>query len=57
MAGVKFTYSFNLKFKYYMSEFHNQNFINNAVVKPYAGLKTHIMYFSLGYNLQWKLLS
>jgi len=53
MAGVQFPYGFNLKFKYYLSEFHNQDYVNNAGIKPYSGLESHVMYFSLGYNLQW----
>jgi hypothetical protein len=52
VAGVQFPYGFNLRFKYYMSEFHNQNFESNGV-KPYKGLESHIMYFSVGYNLLW----
>lgn len=52
VAGVQFPYGFNIRFKYYMSEFHNQNFVSNGV-KPYKGLESHIMYFSMGYNLAW----
>lgn len=54
IAGVQFPYGFNVKFKYYMSEFHNQNFTNSNGVKPYAGLESHIMYFSVGYNIAWE---
>lgn len=53
IAGVEFPYGFNVKFKYYMSEFHNQNFTQNDGIKPYSGLESHIMYFSVGYNLSW----
>ena len=53
IAGVQFPYGFNVKFRYYMSEFHNQNFTESSGVKPYSGLESHIMYFSVGYNLDW----
>ena len=48
-AGVQFPYGGNLKFKYYVSEFHNRNFTNSNGVKPYAGLKTNVFYFSLSF--------
>lgn len=54
IAGVQFPYGFNVKFKYYMSEFHNQNFTQNDGIKPYLGLESHIMYFSVGYNIAWQ---
>lgn len=47
LAGIQFPHGFNVKFKYYLSEFHNRDFINNAGKKPYAGLKTNIFYISL----------
>ena len=54
IAGVQFPYGFNVKFRYYMSEFHNQNFKESNGNKPYSGLESHIMYFSVGYNLSWE---
>jgi hypothetical protein len=50
-AGVQFPYGFNLKFKYYLSEFHNQDFTDGAGNKPYAGLKANVFYFSLSFFL------
>ena len=47
MAGFQFPKSVSLKFKYYLSEFHNQQFVDGAGNKPYAGLKANIFYFSL----------
>lgn len=47
IAGVQFPYGFNVKFKYYMSEFHNQNFTESNCIKPYSGLESHIMYYTL----------
>jgi len=51
LAGIQFPYAVNLKFKYYLSEFHNRDYTNNAGVKPYAGLKSNIYYFSLSFFL------
>lgn len=47
LVGVQFPYGLNLKFKYYLSEFHNQNFVASGGVKPYEGLNSHIFFFSL----------
>ena len=49
LTGVQFPYGLNLKFKYYLSEFHNQDFTDGAGNKPYAGLKANIFYFSLSF--------
>jgi hypothetical protein len=54
IAGVQFPYDFTLKFKYYFSEFHNQDFTDSEGKKPYSGLESHVMYFSLGYNFSWE---
>ena len=50
-VGIQFPYATSLKFKYYLSEFHNRDYATNAGVKPYAGLKTNIYYFSLSFFL------
>jgi predicted small lipoprotein YifL len=50
LVGIQFPYGLNLKFKYYFTEFHNEDFEANGV-KPYAGLHTNIWYFSLTANL------
>lgn len=50
-VGIQFPYATSLKFKYYLSEFHNRDYTNNAGGKPYAGLKTNIYYFSLSFFL------
>ncbi len=50
-VGIQFPYATNLKFKYYLSEFLNRDFANNAGLKPYAGLKSNIFYFSLCFFL------
>jgi hypothetical protein len=51
LVGVQFPRGANLKFKYYLNEFNNENFTNNAGVKPYAGLKANIFYISLNFFL------
>jgi hypothetical protein len=47
LVGVQFPYGFNIKFKYYLSGFHNQDFTEGNGTKPYANLNSHIFYFSL----------
>lgn len=51
LVGVQLPYAVSLKFKYYLSEFHNRDYATNAGVKPYAGLKSNIYYFSLSFFL------
>jgi hypothetical protein len=50
-VGVQFPFATNIKFKYYLSEFHNRDYVNNAGVKPYGALKSNIYYFSLCFFL------
>jgi len=47
LAGIQFPRTVSLKFKYYVSEFHNQSYVDGNGNKPYNGLKSHIFYFSL----------
>jgi len=51
LAGFEFPYGFNIKFKYYLSEFHNRDYTNNAGIKPYGALKANIFYVSLNFFL------
>lgn len=51
LAGIQFPEGINLKFKYYFSEFHNQDFTDSAGNKPYGGLESHVFYFSLSYAM------
>jgi hypothetical protein len=51
LAGVQFPRGINLKFKYYLSEFHNQDYTTNAGIKPYSGLKSNIFYISMSFFL------
>ncbi len=45
--GVQFPYGLSLKFKYYISEFFNQNYTLNDGKKPYDGFKANVFYFSI----------
>lgn len=51
LAGIQFPEGMNLKFKYYFSEFHNQDFTDSAGVKPYAGLKSNVFYIAFCYDM------
>lgn len=51
LVGVQFPGGPSLKFKYYLSEFHNQDYTDGSGNKPYAGLESKIFYFSLNYDL------
>ena len=46
LVGIQFPHGMNLKFKYYLSEFHNRNYVDRDGNRPYEGLKSHIFYFS-----------
>lgn len=51
MAGVQLPYGGNLKFKYYLTEFHNRNYTGAGSVRPYGDLTSHVFYFSLSFFL------
>ena len=46
LVGIQLPYGSNIKFKYYLSEFHNQDFTDSSGNKPYAGLNSNIFYIS-----------
>lgn len=50
-AGIQFPYGISLKFKYYLSEFFNQDYTDNQDNQPYKGLKANVFYFSLSTSL------
>lgn len=50
-AGVQFPYGVSLKFKYYLSEFFNQNYTESDGTQPYKGLKANVFYFSISTSL------
>jgi hypothetical protein len=47
MAGVQLPYGANIRFKYYLTEFHNKDFTGSGNVKPYGNLTSNVYYFSL----------
>ncbi|RLD44151.1 MAG: hypothetical protein DRI89_03580 [Bacteroidetes bacterium] len=49
--GVQFPYGFTLKFKYYFSEFFNQNYTQSDGVQPYKGFKANVWYISLSFAM------
>jgi hypothetical protein len=58
MAGIQFPYGATLKFKYYLTNFHNRDYIamvDGQETKPYD-FKSNIFYFSLAWNVfsNWK---
>lgn len=50
-VGVQFPYGVSLKFKYYISEFFNQNYTENDGTQPYKGLKANVFYFAISTSL------
>ena len=58
MVGFNFPYGFNIKLKYYITNFHNQDYVGTDPYQPdlgphklYEGLKSNIIYFSLNIGL------
>lgn len=53
-AGIQFPYGFDIKFKYYITNFHKRDFVaydeDNNPYKPYD-YEANVMYFSLSWNL------
>ncbi len=58
MAGIQFPYGATLKFKYYLTNFHNRDYVamvDGEETKPYD-FKSNVFYFSLAWNVfsNWK---
>jgi hypothetical protein len=54
IAGIEFPYGANLKFKYYLTNFHNKDYIstvNGVQYKPYQNLNANVFYIALSFNL------
>jgi hypothetical protein len=56
LVGINFPYGVNLKFKYYLTNFHNQDFYgydptDGSQGYPYANMKANVFYFSLCFGL------
>lgn len=51
-VGVQLPYGFSVKFKYYFSEFFNQDYFDGSTNSyPYQGLKANVWYFSLNFSI------
>jgi hypothetical protein len=59
LFGVQFPYGLNLKFKYYLTNFFNQDYsevnTDGVTVYPYANMDAQIFYFSLSFNLSERM--
>ena len=51
IVGIQFPYGANIKFKYYLSSFHNTGYTESTGNKPYENLNSNIFYISLSFNL------
>ena len=53
LAGIQFPYGAYIKFKYYLTNFHDRDYVamvDGVETKPYD-FKANIFYFSIGWNL------
>jgi hypothetical protein len=53
-VGLQFPYGTNLKFKYYLTPFHNVDFVeiqDGVEVKPYQNLETNVFYIALSFTM------
>ncbi len=51
-VGMQLPYGFSLKFKYYFTEYFNQDYFDGASNSyPYQNLKSNIWYFSLNFSI------
>ena len=58
LAGIQFPYGATVKFKYYLTNFHNRDYVamvDGVETRPYD-FKSNIFYFSLAWNVftNWK---
>ena len=51
MVGMQFPYGFGIKFKYYLSEFFNQDFSLVDGTQPYMDLKANVWYISINFGI------
>ena len=53
-VGIQFPYGANLKFKYYLTPFHNIDFeeiVDGQSIKPYKNLKANVFYIALSFTM------
>ncbi len=53
-AGIQFPGGVNLKFKYYLQNYMNKNYVDSAGDKPYEDLNIKLFYISLSVNIRHK---
>jgi hypothetical protein len=56
LAGIQFPLGMTIKFKYYLTNFHNMDFIaydndTGESTKPYENLKANVIYLSIAWNM------
>lgn len=52
LVGIQFPYGANIKFKYYLSSFHNNDYTQSSDgIKPYENLDVNVFYISLNFSL------
>lgn len=51
LVGFQFPYGTSIKFKYYISGFHNTDYTESTGNQPYKGLNSNIFYVSLNFGL------
>lgn len=51
LVGIQLPYGANIKFKYYLSNFHNMDYVDGNGNKPYAGLNSNVFYISFNADL------
>lgn len=51
LVGFQFPYGTSIKFKYYLSGFHNTGYTESSGNKPYDNLNSNVFYFSLNWTL------
>jgi hypothetical protein len=56
LVGINFPYGFNIKFKYYLNNFHNKDYVSGIddlgnEIKPYEALSSNVFYFSLCFGI------
>ncbi|GAB4326648.1 MAG: hypothetical protein Kow00127_19470 [Bacteroidales bacterium] len=51
MVGIQMPYGTNIKFKYYLTNFHNMDYVDGNGRKPYLGLESNVFYISFNANL------
>jgi len=48
VVGIELPGGYNFRFKYYLNDFFNQSYVNEAGAMPYAGASSGIWYISFG---------